>query len=81
MKIHDYIGYFGLAFLQFNCIPAIIAALQQNQTTPISGVILSIIGLSCYLYNSVMTKNTLYTIGNIIGLVGNCILLLAILFK
>lgn len=73
------IGYLGLALLQFNCIPAIIQALKTGQSTPINGVILSIMGLSCYLYNSVKTSNTLYTVGNLIGLIGNIILLIALL--
>lgn len=81
MKFHDLVGYLGLAFVQFNCVPAIIAALQQGHSTPISGVILTVVGLACYLYNAVVTKNTLYIIGNTIGLVGNLILLFAILVK
>jgi len=71
----------GLALLQFNCVPAIIAALQQGHSTPLFGVVLSIAGLSCYLYNSVKIGNTLYTVGNLIGLIGNTILLIALLIK
>jgi hypothetical protein len=81
MQRHDIIGYLGLALLQFNCIPAIIAALQHGHSTPLFGVVLSIAGLSCYLYNSVKIGNTLYTVGNLIGLIGNTILLIALLIK
>lgn len=80
MKNHDFIGYLGLALLQFNCIPAIIAALQQGHSTPLLGVFLTITGLACYLYHAVVAKNTLYIIGNTIGLVGNLVLLIAILW-
>jgi hypothetical protein len=79
MKSHDFVGYLGLALLQFNCIPAIIAALQQGHSTPLFGVFLTIAGLACYLYHAVIARNMLYIIGNTIGLVGNSVLLLAIL--
>ena len=81
MKFHDLIGYIGLALVQFNCVPAIIVALREGHSTPLFGVCLTVVGLACYLYNAVITKNTLYIVGNTIGLIGNLILLFAILVK
>jgi len=77
----EVIGYVGMAMLQFNSIPAIIQALETGKSAPIATMVLSIAGLSCYLYNSVKTNNTLYTVGNIIGIVGNSVLLGAVLLK
>jgi uncharacterized protein with PQ loop repeat len=71
----DFIGYAGLVLLQLNYVPAIYQAIKTGETMPIASLLFSIAGLSCYLYNSVKLKNTLYTIGNAIGLLGNLILL------
>ncbi len=75
------IGYIGLGLIQFNCIPAIIQALKTGQSTPVSGVCIMIVGLACFLYNSYKTGNTLYTVANGTGLLGNLVLLVALLIK
>lgn len=77
----EVIGYIGMAMLQFNSIPAIVQALKTGASAPIATMMLSIAGLACYLYNSIKTGNTLYTVGNIIGIIGNTILLVAVLTK
>lgn len=77
----EIVGYVGMAMLQFNSVPAIIQALKTGASAPIATMFLSIAGLSCYLYNSVKTGNTLYTVGNIIGIIGNTILVIAVLAK
>jgi len=74
-----YIGWVGMGCLQFNSIPAIIQAVEAGTSTPIPTVILTIIGLSCYLAHSINRKDTLYTTGNIVGITGNLILLWCIL--
>jgi uncharacterized protein with PQ loop repeat len=83
MKISkaEFIGYVGMAMLQFNSIPAIISALETGASAPIATIVLSIAGLACYLYNSLKTDNTLYTVGNTIGIIGNSILLFSVLYK
>ena len=80
MKKEVLIGWAGLGMLQFNSIPAIFQAVESGQSAPISTIMLTLAGLACYLYNSIKTGNTLYTAGNIIGIIGNSILLAVVLF-
>ena len=78
-NFYELAGWVGLGCLQFNSIPAIISSLETGNTSPIGTVVLTIIGLSLYLVRSLATKDTLYTTGNVIGIVGNVILLGTIL--
>lgn len=75
------VGYIGLALVQLNVLPAIVKAIETGASAPILSIIMMIIGLACYLYNSVKTGNTLYTVGNAVGLVSNLILLFAVIFR
>lgn len=78
-KFTEISGWVGLACLQFNSVPAIMSSLETGETTPIGTILLTMVGLSLYLIRSIATNDTLYTAGNIIGLVGNSILLATIL--
>jgi len=78
-NFYELAGWVGLGCLQFNSIPAIISSLETGNTSPVGTVVLTIIGLTLYLVRSLATKDTLYTTGNIIGIVGNVILLATIL--
>ncbi len=75
------IGYIGLILLQAQYIPAIWECITTGSSAPVSSILLFIIGLACYLYNSVKLGNTLYTIGNAIGIIGNLILLGMVITK
>ena len=79
MNFYELAGWVGLGCLQFNSIPAIISSLETGNTSPVGTVVLTIIGLTLYLVRSIATKDTLYTTGNVIGIVGNIILLATIL--
>lgn len=79
INFYELSGWVGLGCLQFNSIPAIISSLETGNTSPIGTVVLTIIGLTLYLVRSIATKDTLYTTGNVIGIVGNVILLATIL--
>jgi len=68
-------GWVGLGCLQFNSVPAIIASVETGSTTPIGTIVLTLVGLFLYLIRSLKTADTLYTVGNTIGIVGNAILL------
>jgi len=68
-------GWVGLAMLQFNSVPAIISSMETGETTPVGTILLTLGGLSLYLIRSLKTNDTLYTVGNTIGIVGNLILL------
>jgi hypothetical protein len=72
-------GWVGLGCLQFNSVPAIMSSLENGETTPIGTIGLTIVGLTLYLVRSIATNDTLYTVGNVIGLVGNGILLATIM--
>ena len=68
-------GWVGLGCLQFNSVPAIISSVETGSTTPVGTVALTLIGLVLYLIRSISAQDTLYTVGNTIGIVGNLILL------
>ena len=79
IKSH-FIGLLGLIMLQSNSLPAVFYAIETGKAAPVSTILMTLGGLSCYLWHSVIeTKNTLYTIGNCIGLLGNSILLYVVL--
>lgn len=74
-----YIPWIGMALLQFNSVPAIATALENGTSTPIGTVLLTLGGLSCYMVRAIADKDPLYITGNLIGLVGNLILLFCII--
>ena len=74
-----YIGWVGMAMLQFNSIPAIISAVEYGTKYPIATILLTIGGLFCYMVDALKNGNMLYIVGNLIGIIGNSILLLATL--
>ena len=78
-KSAEIMGWVGLGCLQFNSVPAIMSSLETGETTPIGTIVLTMVGLSLYLIRSLATNDTLYTMGNAIGLVGNSILLATIM--
>jgi len=78
-KFAEISGWVGLACLQFNSVPAIISSLETGETTPVGTILLTLVGLSLYLIRSIATNDTLYTAGNVIGIVGNAILLATIM--
>jgi hypothetical protein len=78
-KTAEIMGWVGLGCLQFNSVPAIVSSLENGETTPIGTIGLTIVGLSLYLVRSIATNDTLYTVGNVVGLVGNGILLATIM--
>ena len=59
----------GLVVLQSANIPILIDVWLHGLVVPLMAPIATIYGLSAYLYHSIVTKNTLYTVGNCIGLV------------
>jgi hypothetical protein len=71
-------GWVGLGCLQFNSVPAIISSVETGSTTPVGTVALTLIGLTLYLVRSLTAQDSLYTVGNVIGLVGNFVLLATI---
>jgi uncharacterized protein with PQ loop repeat len=80
MEIKNLIGWVGMAMLQFNSIPAIFGAIQYGAKYPLATIVLTIIGLSCYMYRAIIDNDKLYIVGNTIGLVGNLILLLVTIY-
>jgi uncharacterized protein with PQ loop repeat len=80
MDFKNLIGWVGMAMLQFNSIPAIFSAVQTGAKYPLATIILTIVGLSCYMYRAVIDNDKLYMVGNTIGLVGNLILLFVTIY-
>lgn len=74
-----YIPWLGMAMLQFNAVPAIITALEEGSSTPIGTILLTLGGLCCYMYRAIIDRDPLYITGNLIGIVGNTILLICVL--
>ena len=75
------VGYAGLILLQCNFLPAIYQAIQSDVKMSVPSLALYVVALSCFLYNSVKEKNTLYIWSNIFGVVGNAILLTLAVIK
>ena len=78
IKYGEVAGWVGLGCLQFNSVPAIISSVETGSTTPVGTVGLTLVGLVLYLIRSISAQDTLYTVGNTIGIVGNLILLATI---
>lgn len=74
-----YIGWIGLVLLQSNSIPLIYSAFFNGVMIAIQTPIMTIIGLSCYLYHSIKRSDILYTTGNLIGIISNSILIYILL--
>ena len=75
MKNSNFIGWLGMALIQFNSIPAIIEAIKTGSSTPFLSVILTVSGLILLTVYSIILKDRVYIFGNLSGLVGNLILL------
>lgn len=75
------LGWIGMILLQAQAIPATIATIQGAANVPLLMPILTALGLSCYLARSLAQKDTLYTVGNSIGLLMSCTLIVAILYS
>lgn len=76
----EILGWIGMAMLQFNSVPAIHSAIVNGTSTPVATVGLTIGGLTCYLIRAACRFDMLYLVGNMIGLIGNLILLAVLLF-
>lgn len=77
----ELVGYLGLILLECNYVPAIWTAVQTGVTLPVSSLLFYVSALSCFMYNAVKERNTLYIICNAFGIVGNAILLTLAVLK
>lgn len=70
------VGWVGMVLLQGSTLPTLYAAITGTaHLPPLSLTALTWVGLSLYLYNAIAQRNTLYIVGNTIGLTLNSILL------
>lgn len=79
-----WVGLVGMALLQTNTIPQVLKILQGEcdvSNLSIQMFVQTWLGLCCYLYNAVKTKNALYIISNTFGLVSVGVTILAILIN
>jgi lipid-A-disaccharide synthase-like uncharacterized protein len=72
---HQLIGIFGMVVLQSNAVPFLIKAWQGILPPSALPSIMTVIGLSCYLYYSLKRRDALYITGNAIGIASNIALL------
>lgn len=70
------VGYVGVALVTANTIPSIWAAWCGMPVAPVASLWIMLIGLLALLIQSVVTRNTFYSVVNGLGLAGN----LAIIF-
>lgn len=75
----EILGWVGMGMLQFNSVPAIHSAIVHGTSTPLATVCLTIGGLVCYLIRAVCRFDMLYLVGNMVGLIGNLVLLYVLL--
>jgi hypothetical protein len=76
IKTSGIAGWTGMALLQGSTLPTLLNSIEGNaHLPPLSLTVMTWLGLSLYLWNSIATKNTLYTVGNAIGLTLNTIMI------
>lgn len=80
-KLPAILGWLGVGLITCNSIPAILAALKTGHTAPLSSLLMMVAGLSCCLYQSLKTGNTLYCVANGLGVIFNLTLVIAVLFN
>jgi len=69
-------GWVGMIMLQGNNVPTLLASLSGSaHLPPLSLTMLTWCGLTMYLWNGIHTRNTLYIVGNVIGLTLNSVML------
>ncbi len=69
-------GWVGMALLQGASIPALLDSLSgAADLPPLSMTCLTWLGLTLYLWNAINQRNTLYIVGNCIGLTLNSIMI------
>ena len=69
-------GWVGMVMLQGNTVPTLLASLNgAAKLPPLSLTFLTWCGLCLYLWNAIANKNTLYMVGNVIGLTLNSLML------
>jgi len=79
-----WIGLVGMILLQTNTVPQVIKIVSGDcdvRNLSIQMFVQTWIGLCCYLYNAIKTRNMLYVISNTFGLVSVGVTILAILIN
>lgn len=80
-KAIEILAWLGLILLQSQSIPALLATIQGGANIPLLMPIMTFAGLLCYLARSLAQGDTLYTVGNTIGLLGTGALIIAITYQ
>ena len=71
-KNNNIVGYLGMIILQGNNMPNILA---EHLLMPIYSPIMAMIGLSIYLYYSILRCDKVYIISNSIGIILSIIII------
>ena len=69
-------GWVGMVLLQSSTVPALLDSLSGSaDLPPLSLTALTWSGLTLYLWNAINQRNTLYIVGNCIGLTLNSLMI------
>jgi len=74
IPIEDKVAYIGLFLIQLALLPSHFSATLPHYSLPL----MVFLGLICYQYRAFKQRDTVYTIGNIIGLLMNGSMLIRI---
>lgn len=77
--IVQFLGVAGVVLVTLNTIPCILAAWQGQSVAPLSSLLIMAAGLLALLGNSLLMRNTFYSVVNGLGLAGNLAIIFGVL--
>lgn len=77
--IVQFLGVLGVVLVTLNTIPCILAAWQGQSVAPLSSLLIMAAGLLALLGNSLLMRNTFYSVVNALGLTGNLLIIFGVL--
>lgn len=79
--IVQFLGLAGVILVTLNTLPCIAAAWQGQPVAPLSSLFVMCAGLLALLGNSLLTRNTFYSVVNGLGLAGNLAIIFGVILK
>lgn len=77
--VTKFLGLAGVILVTLNTLPCIAAAWQGQSVAPLSSLLIMAAGLLALLGNSLLTRNTFYSVVNALGLTGNLLIIFGVL--
>lgn len=78
-SITKILGLAGVILVTLNTLPCIAAAWHGKPVAPLSSLLIMAAGLLALLGNSLLTRNTFYSVVNALGLTGNLLIIFGVL--